>query len=130
MQHIQPIEYELQGKPLLRVPFIWGDDYEIAKPVQNWHLLQYLNVKGLKVMNFHPIYVYLNLTDPKLYGDLKHRVPLITELTPSVAKSFIHPGEGPRTMFEELIDHLAKVGKSVRIKDIYTSWVKGRRPDK
>jgi len=123
MPHIQPVAYNMGQKKLLRVPFFWGDDYELAKASPQWQLKPYVKVEGLKVMNFHPIHVYLNASSPDLYRDLKQSIPQLNQLTPENAQAFIHPGKGPLTFLEELAIHLK--GESYTLQEICAAWEKG-----
>lgn len=52
---------------IVRMPYFWEDDihaYAIKQNVeQNWSVDKYLQIKGLKVFDFHPIHVFLNTED-------------------------------------------------------------------
>jgi hypothetical protein len=125
MEYIQPFEFHLKGKNLFRIPYFWSDDYEMGQISPCWQLSPLKQVKGLKVMNFHPINIYLNVTNPEIYTDLKTSVPSLAELTASVGESFVEKGEGPGTMFKQVVDYLARAGDSFCICDIYTMRAKG-----
>lgn len=125
MEFIQPFEFHFKGKTLFRIPYFWSDDYEMEKISPCWQLSPLEQVKGLKVMNFHPMNIYLNVTDPEIYTDLKTRAPSLAELPVSVGESFVKKGEGPETMFKQVVDYLAKAGESFSIYDIYTMRAKG-----
>ena len=122
MSNIQPLEFRIDGRTLLRIPYFWSDDYEMEKAMPCWHLLPLLKVKGLKVMNFHPLLVFLNGSDIKPYQAIKQKVPILDALTAKTAEDFFQPGDGTQTFFHELIDHVTTVGESLRIQDIFDIW--------
>jgi len=127
MPHIQPIELHMSGRTLLRVPFFWADSHEMEKVTPTWHLTSLLDIPGLKVLDFHTIHVYLNLSNLTTYQAIKQRVSRLNELTAPVADQYLHTGEGSQTLFRESIDYLAAVGKSIRLQDIYLAWNDKRR---
>lgn len=125
MAYIQPFEFRLKGKILFRIPYFWSDDYEMEQISPCWHLSPLMKVKGLKVMNFHPINIYLNATNPEIYANLKTLAPSLSELPTSVGESFVKKGEGPGTIFNQVVDYLATAGESFCVHNIYTTKAKG-----
>ena len=120
MAGIQPFEFRLKGKSLLRVPYFWSDDYEMEQIIPCWDLNAVLKVQGLKVMNFHPINTYLNMTNPQAYDNLKQFISDLSQLPASVGESFMEEGEGPRAMFDRVVNYVAATGKSLCVRDVYT----------
>jgi hypothetical protein len=126
MPNIQPIEYRRIAGTLLRVPIFWADVYEMEKG-DSMQLTPLLKVKGLKVMAFHPIYIYLNLSELKPYEHIRQEAPRLTELTATIADRYIQTKEGTQTFFRELVDSLSIVGESLCLRDIFTIWNDKRR---
>jgi hypothetical protein len=126
MPNIQPVEYRRIGGTLLRVPIFWADVYEMEKG-DSMQLTPLLQVKGLKVMAFHPIHIYLNLSGLKPYEHIRQKVPRLNELTTTIADRYIQTREGTQTLLRELVDYLAIVGESLRLRDLFTIWNHKRR---
>lgn len=125
MHQIQPIEYWCCGKKMLRLPVFWEDDYEFELPEPNWSLTPLLKVSGLKVMNFHPIHVYLNSATGENYQRLKQQVPRLVQLVRDDVQPFIHKGIGTRIMFEEAVALLSAAPRSQNLRDVYLQWQDG-----
>jgi hypothetical protein len=67
---------------LLRIPYFWEDNDEMFNPAKSWdiHNPKY-HVDGLKIFNFHPIYVYLNSEIPSYHFlPVIHRTSLSTNI--------------------------------------------------
>jgi hypothetical protein len=122
MDGIRPVEHLIRGNRLLRVPFFWADDYEMERRSPDWHLNSRLEITGLKVFLFHPIHLFLNSASFDSYAGLKKRTPQLQLLTEDFAQDYIHNGSGTLTLFRELVDHLATLGKSSCLRDIYRRW--------
>ncbi len=121
--HLQPVEYVWQGRSLLRIPFVWEDDDEMERMAPCWHLAPLLTLgEGLKVVNFHPIHVFLNSSNMQPYKALKRRVPQLADATPGDVAGYVQDGEGGGTFFAEVIDYLSQRGKSSTITDIHERW--------
>lgn len=120
---LRPVPYCWSARTLLRIPYFWADDYEMEQDTPCWHLAPLLAVgSGLKVFAFHPIHVYLNAADAQPYEALKRRVSRLSEATPEALNAHVRTGEGPATLFTELIMHRAAQGPSVCIRDIHDRW--------
>ena len=90
---------------LRRLPVFFEDDVHWTKQLR-WRFADYATAffaPGLKILNFHPFFVALNIPDAAFYE--RHR-PLITGLTAAQATALRHPGEGARTF---LLDALAAI---------------------
>ena len=104
---IRPFVYETGSGPLVRIPFVWADDLEMADPRCDWRLAPLAGIgPGLKVLNFHPIHVFLNSSNPEVYGELKRAVPRLEELPQDRAESARASGRGTATLFAEVADAL------------------------
>ena len=117
---IRPVEYLRHGRVLVRVPYFWEDDFEMARGVQNERrLAPLLSGPGLKVFVFHPIHVYLNSARMAPYESLKWKVPRLAEAAPGDVAPFIERmGEGMQTLFMELVKHLADHGGMSCVRDL------------
>lgn len=113
-----PVKYFWKEKKLTRVPFFWEDDFEMQRDQPIWELKLLLDHPGLKVFSFHPLHVYLGAPDLSFYTSLKETHPNMLEVTPEELKPQNMNGLGPRSLFEQLIDVLAKQKPSHRISDI------------
>jgi hypothetical protein len=119
MEHIRPVAHWIGSECLVRVPMFWTDDYVLSSRRQQWAVDDYLNVPGLKVMDFHPIHIFLNSASGEAYSNLKSASHALTALKESEALRFVNRGIGARSMFIALLEHIAKVGTSKCIRDLY-----------
>lgn len=65
---------------LLTIPFYWSDDDHLRRrrPFDLDELL--LDAPGLKVLNFHPIHVFMNTESPEHYAAFKQHYQEVAEL--------------------------------------------------
>ena len=93
-----------------RVPYFWEDDYEMLEDNPIWKLSDpRLHVKGLKVFNFHPAYIVLNTDKFNVYEKLKKERPFNTWNSEFI-QPYIKNGQGPKTLFLELLGYLSRSG--------------------
>ena len=116
MSHITPIGYQRGGNTLIRVPFFWEDRYEMEIPRPSWNLCEELLVPGLKVFSFHPVHVYLNSSLSSY--NLLSRTTRLPDLSENDIARYMGRGDGPRTLFDEMIEYLGRTGRSRRIRDV------------
>lgn len=117
--HLHPIEYHLKGHVLHRFPYYWEDDFEMHRPRPNWCLAPLCETGlGLKIFNFHPIYIYLNSTNFESYHTIKQRHRELSNVPQRVVDKYVALGEGTRTFLMEMVAYLTKSGQSRRVKDI------------
>ncbi len=123
MPAIRPVPYWRRGtRTIWRVPFFWSDLAEAELDVPDWTLASLLEGgPGLKVLDFHPIHVYLNSTDGESYAGLKREVARLAEAAPDVVRRYRHDGAGAGTLFSAVVDHLASEGHSVRLCELAPS---------
>ena len=109
------IHYWGEDRELVRIPYIWEDDFEMRRPNPVWRVDALVRSSaGFAVLDFHPIHVYLNQPDPQAYDVLKRRCGKLTAARQNDADDLIGHGEGPRTMFESVLDRLqAHSGKRI-----------------
>ena len=55
---------------LCKVPIFWEDDLELMYGLNN-NITSLINLKGLKVFNFHPIHIFLNSENIERYERAK-----------------------------------------------------------
>lgn len=72
-----PIDSEIELKPwflleekLIKAPYFWEDDIYFAQN-DNWDIQEYINYKGIKIFDFHPIHVFLNTENIARYNNYK-----------------------------------------------------------
>jgi hypothetical protein len=54
MAHVRPVVQHTPAGALVRVPFVWADDYEALRPDASWTWDGLFAEPGLKVVLFHP----------------------------------------------------------------------------
>lgn len=102
--HVSVVElrpYSILGDDIVKVPFLWIDDvhFYCQKP-WSWDLI--MQSKGLRVLDFHPIHVFLNTEKIERYYDAKPFLNDFEEL-----KKHINTGSYGTRDF--LIDLLKKI---------------------
>ena len=119
-----PVEFEVGGRTLIRVPYYWEDDFEMESSNPCWRADPLLaDGEGLKVFDFHPIHIYLNSVSMGPYEELKLVSTSLIGASQTEADRFIHAGLGTRSLFMELIGRLAAAGRSSCIRDVCPSLV-------
>ena len=83
----------------------------------SWRLDSILWLEGLKILDFHPVHVFLNCPTGDAYDAYKRR-GLAGADAESAVRVLKQTGEGPATMFAEALDHLAARGGGERIGDL------------
>lgn len=118
---LRAFAYHWRGRRFVRVPTFWEDDVEMERLAPDFSrdsMLSLLAGGGLKVFCFHPVHVLLNSKNMDAYRHLKTAAGNLRDVSPTMAASHAHQGEGTRTVFEELIAKLASGGRGQRICDI------------
>ena len=89
-------------KNLYSIPIYWSDDKHIELGTSfNVNLIAYRD-PGLKVLNFHPIHIFMNTSSDDHYASYKSHYQ-----QPDSLKEFINDSkEGIGTMFRSLVDIL------------------------
>lgn len=116
----QPFQFEWEGHSLLRVPFHWEDDHEMASRHPRWTLAS-RNAHG-EVFNFHPVHVFLNSRDMAAYNSLKQRFSRVIEIDRASAEQAVNRAEGTQTLFGEVVEKIKQAGDSVRLVDLRERW--------
>jgi hypothetical protein len=91
-----------EGRPLVRIPYIWEDDFEVEQPHPAWRLHEMADLP-LRVFGFHPIHLFLNSISMIAYRQLKMQFPILSNVTFDDALNFVNEGTGPRTMLDDLL---------------------------
>lgn len=66
-------------KKLIKVPHFFEDD--VRELYENeWDLKKYLNYKGVKVFDFHPIHIFLNSENMNRYNSAREYLQNFNEL--------------------------------------------------
>jgi hypothetical protein len=99
----------LRFAELVSIPFNWSDDKHLEFGAAHRADAVPLDAPGTVVVNFHPIHVAMNTSDPAHYARYKpfhHDVEaLLTH------RNTREPGVG--TLFDELLERLARTGRPV-----------------
>lgn len=95
------------GKYITRLPYFWEDDAATYIPNQTWDIYEQVSGHGLKIFDFHPMYVYLNMEKMTGYETLKNYGPLMN-LAQTQVDAFVHQGKGSQYFLNNLIDFLVE----------------------
>jgi hypothetical protein len=116
---LRPVHYRFGERPLVRLPYLWEDDFEMLQGAPWWGLAPVLGLgEGLKVLDFHPVHVFLNLPQFAAYAALRDAGRLNGQASAEALRPHIHQGAGPRKMFGEALEHLSRSGRSWRVQDL------------
>ncbi len=118
MPDIRAVDLRVGGRALLRLPYFWEDDVEMLQTDPCWRLAPLLADSGLKVFDFHPIHVYLNESKIEHYRTLTSRLPRLQDADEGDICGLVRTGDGPRSLFLEIVEHLARSNQSVCVRDI------------
>ncbi len=106
-----PMDLWTDAGRLVRVPYLWEDDAEMFRPSPVWRLAPLLALgDGLKVLDFHPIHVFLNSSSLAPYAALKERHPTFDGIRAGQIDDLVEAGEGTATLFAEAVAFLAGRG--------------------
>ena len=107
--HIVPhyMHFDYSSRKLLRIPYFWEDNDEMFNPLRSWdiHNPKY-HVDGLKIINFHPMYIYLNSDTFDSYEKLKSLGPLQTLDGKTVDRYVNREGKGAGTFLQDFITYI------------------------
>jgi hypothetical protein len=110
MPNITPVKVTMGGRALLRVPYLWEDSYEILQESPDWQLEKLTALgPGFKVVNFHPIHIYLNSPTILRYQRMRREVSPMADWTSEVAAPYVERGApGVQTMFRQMLEFLKR----------------------
>jgi hypothetical protein len=97
------------NRPLLRLPYWWEDDVAAETPGWDWAGAPKAS-DGLRIFDFHPVHVALNMANLGSYIRLKETLsgPL-TSAAPADFSRCAHAGAGTRTFLERLLAEAERV---------------------
>jgi hypothetical protein len=119
---LQPVPMPFAERTLIRLPFCWEDDIEMAFAEPDWAPLRARQVGGVRILNFHPIHIYLNSTTVASYRALKAAVPDLRTATPEQMAPFREQGRGTGWAFQEAVRTLASSGEAATIGALADRW--------
>ena len=103
---------------LLRLPVFWEDDVHWARG-GSWTFAPYAELffsSGLKILNFHPFLVALNVPDASFYSLHKRHIPTLTR---EQAESLRYQGAGCATFLVEMLESILAAGhRFVHLSDL------------
>jgi len=109
-RNIQPhkISFSDSQKELIRIPFFWEDDICMYDKEKSWDISDPIyHVPGLKVFNFHPVFIYLNCDTMTNYEELK-KVKHLQELNENESNQYVNTIQnGTKTFFNNLIEYIS-----------------------
>jgi len=96
---------------IIRVPYVWEDNVclQANKGYDTEYWLKQLSGPGLKIMNFYPLLITLNVnsSEAENYRALKHTYTDLRNVPEEGFNSYRNAGKGIGTLFRELISRLA-----------------------
>ncbi|WP_411877822.1 hypothetical protein [Polaromonas sp. YR568] len=118
------IYFEAGGRPLVRLPYYWEDDVAACWPGWSWDSVVEDAPGQLRIYDFHPIHIALNMSTMNEYARLKAELkgrPL-TSLTRAECLPFINQGKGARNYLEQLVA-MGNGQRFQRISDITQTYL-------
>jgi hypothetical protein len=120
---LQPVRMPFAERSLLRLPFCWEDDIEMMFTAADWEPVRRGGqASGLRILNFHPIHIYLNSSTMATYQALKAAVPSLASTTGDELAPFREPGRGVGWAFRQVLDRLAASGEASTIRRLADRW--------
>jgi hypothetical protein len=94
------------GKKLVRLPYMWEDDFEMVRPQSVWDLSTMVaRGSGLMIMDFHPLHIYLNSIDLSSYRSLR-QYGHFADLPEAVVRQHVRSGAGAQSAFRSAISSM------------------------
>jgi hypothetical protein len=121
--HVAPVLLQRAAGRLVRIPYVWEDDFEMDCRQPSWQLEPLLAGQGLKVLDLHPVHVFLNSPTMDNYRLVKSLRQELHECRWDELQRLMQPGDGPRTFFLEVVDHLAAAGTSSLAREVAARWL-------
>jgi peptidoglycan/xylan/chitin deacetylase (PgdA/CDA1 family) len=117
--HVVPLVHRHGDRAIVRVPFVWEDDLEMASDSPCWDLGGLLATgPGLKVVDLHPIHVYLDAPDLGAYHALRHAAPDLTAA--SIEQLTLHRAQAGtvESFLDQAVAHQVARGGGRRLADL------------
>jgi hypothetical protein len=125
---LRPFDYcvGIDGNGLVRIPYYWQDDIVSEWPGWSWDS-PLPESDGLRVFDFHPVFLALNIDGMAKYRALKDHLGTrrLFEATPDDFAPFINTGLGNRWFFETVIAAAGNHGFR-KVSDITDAFRSGR----
>jgi hypothetical protein len=104
---LEPVVYYWEnGKRLVRLPYMWEDDFEMVRPHGFWDLGRMFDRgTGLMIMDFHPIHVFLNSLTLATYRSVRAQGRL-ADLSEEFVRGHISTGRGAGYAFRSAIERM------------------------
>ncbi|RXJ90603.1 hypothetical protein CRV01_05470 [Arcobacter sp. CECT 8983] len=96
VSNLENFYFEINNHRILRVPYNWEDDYEFYQRDKKYQFSDIQNLEN-KILDFHPIHVYLNSDSEKQYKMYKANKEFSKNM-----------GIGTETMLDEIIKEYLK----------------------
>ncbi len=116
--HLRPVPHQLAAGTITRIPYFWSEEYDFELDDPAWSLDPILPGEGLKVLDFHPIHVFLNSADTGPYRAVKALTPYLPDADVALAERAVNPAPGTRTVFDQAVEHLQREGRSAKLVDV------------
>lgn len=119
MPNISPFYTYYDSKPLLNVPFLWTEDGEMYAPEASFHAERIVAIPGLKVLDYHPVHIWLNSRTMERYNGLKAKLGPPTKWTEKdLTGSWLEEGaRGAGDHFKEILEICRQRG-SMTLKEL------------
>tara|TARA_B110000046_G_scaffold112510_1_gene119672 strand:+ start:3606 stop:4358 length:753 start_codon:yes stop_codon:yes gene_type:complete len=113
---IRPHVINWNHMTLLRLPHFWADGSEKFYSDPIWSVdHKIFKTRGIKVLDFHPVHIFLNTVSTKVYGQLLQNRAL-NDWDLEYVKPFINNKIGPKFLLDELMSLLK--GRSLFISEL------------
>ncbi len=110
---ITPHYLHFNDLSVLRIPYFWEDDTNAYDSNKTWDFAdRKYHVTGLKIFNFHPMYVYLNADTMNGYEQLK-KIRYLADLTEGETIPFVNKGIGTGTLFTNMVESMKNYSHTV-----------------
>jgi hypothetical protein len=106
---LEPVVYYWEGgKRLVRLPYMWEDDFEMVRPDGVWDLGGLIDRgTGLMIMGFHPIHVFLNSVTLATYHSVR-AMGNLADLPEEAFRGHICTGRGAGYAFRSAIERMQR----------------------
>jgi hypothetical protein len=105
----EPLYVNYNGGSLLRLPFVWEDDYHLQH-ASTWSFENVLETDGKYIVfDFHPIHIALNSRSMNNYQKMKQRVPSLQTMDRTAAEPYINVEFGTGDFFKGLVQKMGKM---------------------
>ena len=118
---------------LVRFPVFWEDDVHFGREEVSWELEDYLDLfrsPGIKVLNFHPMNISLNVPSDKFYRKIKAGLGESWRTVSALElKSRAWKGPGARTFLEQILEFIRKEKlELLNLQELYGRYPQEDRP--